>query len=118
MSSNSWKTSTAQVIQNRNEVKKDYWSWNIKPGKKNMSGNHLYKIPTIFICGFVVFVQRSLETDFKNRDVFAEKLKRKLEQMKCKNYNSYLMRQIDLSLGSQKSHLILIQTKPCKHSCH
>lgn len=36
MSSNSWKTSTAQLIRNRNEVKNDYWTWNIKPGKKHV----------------------------------------------------------------------------------
>lgn len=35
-------------------------------------------------------------------------------QMKCKNFNSYLMKIIDLSLGFHKSHLILIQTKTCK----
>lgn len=37
-----------------------------------MSGNDLYKILKIFICVFMVFVQTSLKTDFKDRDVFVK----------------------------------------------
>lgn len=44
-----------------------------------MSGNHLYKISNIFMCRSMIFVQTSLKTDFEDRDVFVEKLKRKLD---------------------------------------
>lgn len=37
-----------------------------------MSGNHLHKIAKIFMCNFMVFVQSSLKTDFRDGDVFVE----------------------------------------------
>lgn len=73
MISDSWKTSTAQLIfkmgmKLKMIIELEYKAW----GEKRSQEIIHVEIPKISMCIVVVFVQTSLKTDFRGKDVFVE----------------------------------------------